>query len=282
MNIFSILQSPDDGTPIGPDLVSEGGIKYEMTETGVFLLDSSNSRPSDNVYASAMFEKWDSIVNERIKYYTGKKSIAGLLANWSYGSIRYFNDRGREWLLDIGCGDGAHVANLKDRSTYIGLDRNLKRLEIMKHNYPEIIAIYGDAATLPFRPASIKYVFSCNSFEHIWYLKDAIFEIFRCITNDGLSIIVVPTEGGVWNLGRALISKPFFQKHHPDIDFDFISHVEHCNNARQIVRSFQIFFNTKVKYMPLLIPTIMLNAYLEIHCYKKQLELGNTKAGIPY
>ena len=127
---------------------------------------------------------------------------------------------------------------------------------------------------MPFRPASIKYVFSCNAFEHIWNLKDAIFEIFRCITIDGFSIIVVPTEGGLWNLGRALISKPFFQKQHPDINFDFISHVEHCNNARQIVRSLQIFFKTKVKYLPLLIPTIMLNVYLEIHCQKKTTSIG--------
>jgi len=95
MNIFSILQSPDDGTPIGPDLLSEGGIKYEMTKSGVLLLDSCNSRSSDIAYKSVMFKKWDSIVNERIKYYTGKQSVAGLLANWSYRSIRRFNERGR-------------------------------------------------------------------------------------------------------------------------------------------------------------------------------------------
>jgi ubiquinone/menaquinone biosynthesis C-methylase UbiE len=114
-----------------------------------------------------------------------------------------------EWILDIGCGDGSQIAPLKDRPYYIGLDSNLKRLEILKKNYPDAIAIYGDAATLLFRAESIKYVFSCNAFEHIWYLKDAVFEIFRCIADDGYSIIFILTEAGLWNLGRALISKPF-------------------------------------------------------------------------
>jgi ubiquinone/menaquinone biosynthesis C-methylase UbiE len=266
MNIFSILQSPDDGTPIGPDLMSEGGVKYEMTESGVLLLDSGNSRPSDIVYASAMFEKWDSIVSERIKYYTGKESVAGLLANWTYRCIRHFNERGREWLLDIGCGDGAHVAHLKDRSTYIGLDRNIKRLEIMKDKYPEVTAIYGDATSLPFRSDSLKHVFSCNAFEHVWYLKDAVIELYRCAAKNGALVIVVPTEGGLWSVGRRVLSKPHFQKLYPDIDFEFISHVEHCNQANQIIRTLETFFHVKRKYMPTRIPSVIANVFVEIHC----------------
>lgn len=268
MNIFSVLQSPDDGTPLGPDLTSEGGVKYEMTESGILLLDSGNSRPSDIVYSSPMFEKWDSIIGARIKYYAEKQSIAGLLANWSYRSIRHFNERGREWLLDIGCGDGAHLVHLKDRSTYIGLDRNMRRLEILKRNYPEATAIYGDATSLPFRSGSLKHVFSCNAFEHLWYLKDAVINLYRCTDKSGTLVIIVPTEGGLWNIGRRVLSKAHFQKKYPEIDFEFISHVEHCNQANQIIRSLETFFRVQTKYKPTRIPLVIMNVFVELHCQR--------------
>ena len=198
MDLFSILQSPDDGTPIGQDLISEGGQKYEKTKSGILMLNSNSSSLSDSVYSSPMFQQWNLLLKERIRYYTKKQSIAGLLANWGYRSIKKFENRPKnEWLLDIGCGDGAQLAYLKDRSKYIGLDRNIERLEIMKRNFPEVTAIFGDASSLPFRPKSIKHFFSCNAFEHFWYLKDSVLEIFRCCDIDGKSIIIVPTEGGL-------------------------------------------------------------------------------------
>ena len=140
----------------------------------------------------------------------------------------------------------------------------------MKRHYPEASAIYGDAASMPFRSGSLKGVFSCNAFEHIWYLKDAVLEIHRCIIKNGKVIIVVPTEGGLWNLGRKILSKPYFQKKYPDIDFDFISHVEHCNEAHQIIRNLETFFNIKKKYKPIRIPSVMLNLFVELYGHPKE------------
>jgi ubiquinone/menaquinone biosynthesis C-methylase UbiE len=269
--VFEILLSPDDGTPIRENLKSDGGNSYEMTDSGVLLLAPKKRRLSDAVYSSPMFEKWDVIVEERIKYYTKKQSIAGLIANQSYQSIRRFNHRSSgEWIVDIGCGDGAQAANLVDRSTYIGLDRNLKRLEILKQRYPEATAIYGDASRLPFKSGTLKSVFSSNTFEHIWDLRDAMLELYRCLTSDGEMIIVIPTEGGLWNIGRELISKPHFQKKHRNIDFEFISHVEHCNEARQIIRTFDTLFDVRKRYWPTGVPSVMLNVYVELHCQKKE------------
>ena len=103
MNLFSILQSPDDGTPIGPDLKSESGIQYEQTSSGIYILNPKNIRLSNDVYSSLMFKKWNSIIEERIRYYTSKKTTAGMIANWSYRSIRHFNQNFKgEWLLDKG------------------------------------------------------------------------------------------------------------------------------------------------------------------------------------
>jgi ubiquinone/menaquinone biosynthesis C-methylase UbiE len=272
MDIFAILQSPDDGTSIRPGLVSEGGIKYEMTKSGILLLDPKLSHPSDALYSSPMFEKWNAIVSERIEYYTGKRSVAGLIAHWSYFCMRSFNQGcSGEWLLDIGCGNGAHLAHVKDRSSYIGLDKNLQRLEILKKNHPETTAIYGDVNSLPFKTGSLKHVFSSNAFEHFWYLKDAVMELFRCIHPKGRLLVVIPTEGGLWNLGRKFLSKPHFQKRYPNIDFEFISHVEHCNVARQVIRSLETFFHVKKKFKPTRAPLVSLNAIVELDCYPKDM-----------
>ena len=267
IDLFSILQSPDDGSPIGPDLTSEGGVKYDKTKSGILILDTKNSRPSDAVYSSPMFEKWNAVISERIRYYTKRQSVAGLLANWAYRSMQQFNRRSEgEWMLDIGCGDGSQVVCLKNRSTYIGLDRNMNRLEILKRNYPECTAIYGDATSLPFKSGSLKHVFSCNAFEHLWYLKDAVMDLYRCTHKNSTLVIVVPTEGGLWNIGREILSKPHFQKKYPDIDFEFISHVEHCNEANQIIRTLGTFFHVRKKYKPTRIPSVMLNVLVELYC----------------
>ena len=268
-DIFSILQSPEDGTPIESNLKSLGGIQYEKTKSGILIINSHQKSPC--VYESPMFKKWNEKIEKRINYYTKPTSVAGFLANWSYNSIKKFNKREPGgWLLDIGCGDGSQVQKLKDRSKYIGIDRNLERLEILKSNYPEVTAIYADVGSLPFQSNSIKYVFSSNAFEHIWYLKDAIIELYRCCTSDAEVNIVIPTEGGLWNLGRKMLSKPHFTKMYPDIDFEFISHVEHCNQASQVIRSLETFFYCQIKGIPLYFPSIYLNGLLEISCKRRE------------
>lgn len=199
-----------------------------------------------------------------------KNTIAGRVARLSYKSIKKLNNlTNNEFLLDIGCGDGSQVEFLENKSSYIGLDRNLERLEILKSNYPEATAIYGDASLLPFKTNSIKHIFSSNAFEHIWDLKDAVLEMYRCIKSDGRGIIVIPTEGGLWNLGRMLLSKPHFKKKHPEIKFDFISRIEHCNDSRQVIHTLKTFFEIKKSYLPLFfIPSIYTNLLVEIEINK--------------
>ncbi|HKJ67126.1 MAG TPA: class I SAM-dependent methyltransferase [bacterium] len=266
--IYDILISPDDKTPLNRNLVSASGIRYDKTSSGIFLLDTKDERSLDIVYKHKMFKKWDSIINERIRYYTENKSIAGILANMGYNSIKYFNGKlGKgKLLLDIGCGDGSQLRNIENREFYIGIDKNLDRLEILKRRYPEVTAIYGDASSLPFKTGTIEYIYSSNAFEHMWYLKEVVYECYRCTYPSGEMVIVFPTEGGLWNMGRKLFSKPHFTRKYPELNFELISRIEHCNNASQIIRTLKTFFKTDVKYLPTRIPTIYLNALVKIKC----------------
>lgn len=266
-NVLKILQSPEDGTALNKDLVSETGIQYEMTDSGVLILDGNIERPLDIVYKHPMFAQWEAMLDERLKYYTGKKTLAGSLANMTYKSMKAFNKASKdEFILDIGCGDGSQLKNLESKENYIGIDRNLKRLEILKKNHPEATVIYADATKLPFKTGSINYIYSSNAFEHLWYLKEVIFECYRVTLDKGEMSILFPTEGGLWNLGRKIFSKPFFQKKNPDLDFELISHIEHCNNATQIIRTLETFFQIRKKFLPSRIPSIFFNGLVEVKC----------------
>lgn len=238
--------------------------------TGFSCYKGGAISPSSEVYSSEMFRKWNNIIEDRINYYTKKKSIAGAIANVTYKSIKNFKDVTDGWVLDIGCGDGSQAESLADHSRYIGLDCNLERLKILKKKFPIATAIFGDASKLPFKNNCIKYVYSSNAFEHIWYLKDAILDLKRCTTEDADIYIVIPTEGGLWDIGRFLISRPRFTKKYPQIDFDFISHVEHCNLSSQVARNLETFFSINKKYWPTRIPSIYLNVFVEIHCKKRK------------
>ena len=274
--LIALLRSPEDGTSIDENLKSEGGIQYEMTDSGILMLDSKVSKPMDEVYSHPDFQKWEDILDERLQYYTEGKTVATKMSQMSYTGIKQFNKRGSDdFVLDIGCGDGVQADLLKDTITYIGIDRNLKRLEMLKKRHPDATLIYADATNLPFKNGSIKHVFSSNCFEHLWYLKEVVKECYR-ITHgtNGSMCIVVPTEGGLWNLGRRVYSKPHFTKKYPNIDFELISHIEHTNNAKQIMRTLETFFDINKKYIPTRLPSIYLNPIVQIDCDAKNYK-GN-------
>jgi ubiquinone/menaquinone biosynthesis C-methylase UbiE len=274
--LIALLRSPEDGTSIDENLKSEGGIQYEMTDSGILLLDSKVSKPMDEVYSHPDFQKWEDILDERLQYYTEGKTVATKMSQMSYTGIKQFNKRGSDdFVLDIGCGDGVQADLLEDTSTYIGIDRNLKRLEMLKKRHPDATLIYADATNLPFKNGTIKHVFSSNCFEHLWYLKEVVKECYR-ITHgtNGSMCIVVPTEGGLWNLGRRVYSKPHFTKKYPNIDFELISHIEHTNNAKQIMRTLETFFDINKKYIPTRLPSIYLNPIVQIDCDAKNYK-GN-------
>ena len=243
--------------------VLKSNLSIKKIEEGVIVLETTD-RKLDFLYETDQFKLWDSIIKDRIKYYTKKNSIAGRIAHFSYNSLAKFNRKNVGYIVDLGCGDGSEVELIDNKSRYIGVDRNLERLIILKRKYPECHAIYCDASDLPFRDRSIDFIFSSNAFEHFWYLKEVVYECYRILKDDGSATVIFPTEGGLWNLGRKLFSQPRFEKKYPEIDFDLISHIEHCNNATQIIRTFETFFHIRRKYLPLRIPTIYLNFLVEI------------------
>ena len=196
-----------------------------------------------SIYESSQFKYWQRIISDRVVYYNENK--------WHKKLFDLANKYIFEGAVDLGCGE---------RGGGIGVDNNMDRLRNRKG-----VSVCADINYLPFKDKSIN-IFSSNTFEHLWYLKDAVLECRRVLKNK--IVIVVPTEGGLWNLGRALMSKRYFKRLYPALDFDHVCHIEHCNVAKQIVRTIETFFKLKKTWIPCRVPGVYLNLFVKLEAIK--------------
>lgn len=106
--------------------------------------------------------------------------------------------------LDVGCGDGAYLALLKNKYNFlIGLDISIRSLKTAKKKIKKIDSgivefILADARHIPLTTSSADVVLCSEVLEHIETPEKVVCELFR--VSRGLLLITVP----VLNLLRTL------------------------------------------------------------------------------
>lgn len=102
-------------------------------------------------------------------------------------------------LLDLGCGDGNHLAWLKAhaRRTY-GSDYNITRLLRARHRAPEASLFLADILDYPSRDDVFDVVFFNHVLEHIPGDDRALQTVHRILKPGGLLVLGVPNEGAWW------------------------------------------------------------------------------------
>ena len=102
----------------------------------------------------------------------------------------------RNRVLDLGCGYGLVIPELKRRSNgnVIGLDRSLYALSSFVADVPVICA---DAAKLPFSTHSYDLVFSQNVLLWAGRLNEVIREVMRVLQRNGTWVLFEPDYGGM-------------------------------------------------------------------------------------
>ena len=188
---------------------------------------------------------------------TGRLQIAGhrVLDDWA-------REHAGGFVLEVGCGHGHHLRYGGDaRASYLGLDIEHKFLKAMRERFPGVMALRGDAYTLPLADDSIDCVLSVYTFEHLRVLPTALSEIRRVLRPRGELLVGLPAEGGLaYGLGRALTSKRYMERRY-GIDYDAIVRWEHWNSFWDVRDALERdFVIREQRFVPFGLPSAHVNA----------------------
>ncbi len=154
-------------------------------------------------------------------------------------------------MLDYGCGNKPYKELFTEVRTYIGLD-----IENEGHSHEtEPVDVFYDGDIIPFEDATFDSFFSCQVFEHVFGLPDALKEIHRVLKPGGLGLVIVPF---VWDEHEV----PFDYARYAQFGlryelelagFEIVHHEKDSHFAQVIAQMFSLYFfqllNTKNKFL---------------------------------
>ena len=268
MTILEILQCPDcSGAIEQPDdtrlLCPNCSREYPIID-GIYSMFPSRSLKDTRFDNDKCFEKWGKIYFKVFHdYFEYGNKLFNYIHHSSHKAVRKFSDLSgeSEWLIDIGCGTGAHYPYHANLSRVVGIDTNLESLRLIRKNHPTAILIHGDMYFMPFKSGVFKYALSIYNLEHSYFLESVFEEILRILSPDSLFIVGLPCEGGIaWTLGRELTSQRYVPRTY-GIDYRRIVALEHCNTAKRVLTALEKRFSVVGrKWFPFpFLPSVNLN-----------------------
>lgn len=103
--------------------------------------------------------------------------------------------RGKERVLDIGCGTGKYVAYLLSKGTHAeGVDISNKAVSLARKYYPSATFKVAPAEKLPYADKTFDAVYSFDVLEHLGDPEKAVKEIKRVLKKGGIALIQYETS----------------------------------------------------------------------------------------
>lgn len=102
-----------------------------------------------------------------------------------------------EAVLDLGCGTGAFLSELRTGSQRIGLDFSEHAVKFCAERGITGV-VQGDAQSLPFSSNHFDLCVSLDTLEHVPEDKLALNELFRVLKPGAIVVINVPAYGWLW------------------------------------------------------------------------------------
>lgn len=110
--------------------------------------------------------------------------------------LEFMRLKGNERVLDVGCGSGSflrQIARLFPETSLVGMDISSGMFtasrEELQHEAANLIFIAGDVQNLPYGNESFDRVVAQHMLYHVPNIDQAVQEIARVLTHDGLTII---------------------------------------------------------------------------------------------
>jgi len=226
------------------------------------------------LYNDPNLQKWLGMWDEGHDYFYRSSGIVAWVQNAGHRVIRKWRledgPKQDTVLLDLGCGDGAHLDYAGEVGTYVGLDMDpagLKQVAAANaSNVKTLVPVMGDGYVLPFRDNVFDEVISIYSLEHLVYIDLCLEEVSRVLAPGGIFYVSVPNEGGLaWNMGRALSSSQHFNS--DVLDYDRVIAIEHINCIWQIEKALKRHFKlSRMDRFPLKAPGKWCNLVSTYRC----------------
>ena len=119
-----------------------------------------------------------------------------------FAITRYLLSKGESrvrTLLDLGCGDGNHLAYLQTYTSILfGSDYNLVRLARSRIRHPDAILFLADILDYPAQDNFFDIIFFNHVLEHVPDNGKALETILRILKPMGLLVLGTPNEGVWW------------------------------------------------------------------------------------
>jgi 2-polyprenyl-3-methyl-5-hydroxy-6-metoxy-1,4-benzoquinol methylase len=113
-------------------------------------------------------------------------------------------------ILDIGCGNGS-LTNLIAQNGYevVGLEESESGVQFANQNFPTCQFIQGSIYNIPYAQLGNNFdiVIACEVIEHLFYPKQLVRNVKKCLNKNGLLIITTPYNGYLKNLIIAATGK---------------------------------------------------------------------------
>lgn len=118
-------------------------------------------------------------------------------------------------VLDIGCGDGNLLANLRQGRKY-GVDINKNYLKVAKMKNPNANFREAEAEKLPFKNETFDWVFCTEVIEHLKRPRNCLAEAKRVLRKGGGFVVSTYNHQNFFNLitTKAFSKKPRFPEIH--------------------------------------------------------------------
>lgn len=133
---------------------------------------------------------------DNYKKHTTKNPIQKfLIDNFIQTLIREVDKVHPQSILDVGCGEGFILENLRQKKIgkeLTGIDFSAHAIEIGKKLHPKISIQHGNIYNLPFPADSFDLIICCEVLEHLEFPEKALIEIKRVTKNN--CVISVPNE----------------------------------------------------------------------------------------
>lgn len=129
-------------------------------------------------------------------WFVGRNELLSILFKTIFGNI--IKARNNINVLDVGCGTGSRLEEIKKYGNVIGIDISKEALGYAQSKVSQNL-ICGDAQLLPIKAESLDVILLLDVLEHLEHDDIAVKEAYRVLRQDGFLIVTVPTFKILWS-----------------------------------------------------------------------------------